>query len=510
MQPQSVLDTTPSRRTAPRIAAWTAGVLAAVILISLLIGLARTRRPWNDEAMFADPALNLAEKGFMGTTVLESARVLPHIDRYTYWIFPLNLITLAGWYKLAGFSLMSTRVLSMLWTFMALAEIYYLMRKWSANPATASLAVLITAFEYNILTAAAFGRYEPMVAALGFGAYCAYLGLREKHFGWAVFASNTLVMLCGMTHPNGLMFLFGLVFLVLYHDRKRLRIAHAAIAAAPYLIGASFWGAYIAHDPQSAIAQLRSNASHRVVLFHPLYAIGGEIERYLYAAGFLAHSAGHSGPIFLKSLALAIYLCAGVFALVNSELRRRPGYRILLWLTGLHLAYQCFFEGTKFTYYLFHIFPLYACILAIAVQYLWRRNRSFMRPVAAMAVAVVIGIGIGGALMRIRLNTYDNMYAPAVRYMQRHAGPSDLIMASCDFGFAYGFRPNLLDDIRLGYFSGKVPAYIVVEEIYQGNFDNWKAGSPGLYRFVEQRLSEYELVYNRNSYRIYRRKDSRL
>ena len=119
-------------------------------------------------------------------------------------------------------------------------------------------------------------------------------------------------------------------------------------------------------------------------------------------------------------------------------------------------------------------------------------------------------IAPGASSLRIRLDTYHRLYLPAVSYIRQNAGPSDLVMASCDFGFAYGFRPNLLDDIRIGYLTGKIPKFIVVEEIYQANFDAWKAGSPDLYRFIANRMSEYDLVYDYNSYRIYRRKDSLL
>ena len=80
-------------------------------------------------------------------------------------------------------------------------------------------------------------------------------------------------------------------------------------------------------------------------------------------------------------------------------------------------------------------------------------------------------------------------------------------MASSEFGFAYGFRPNLLDDIRLGYYSGKTPQFIVVEEAYQYNFEAWQRSDPALYRFIRRRLAEeYEPVYDHHGYRIYRRR----
>lgn len=499
-----------TRRTRrPSWRAMAAGPGAAAVFIALLIGLAKTRRPWNDEAMFANPALNLAEKGFMGITVYEGAGVLPELNRYTYLIFPLNIVTLAGWYKLVGFSLMSTRVLSMLWTFVLLGEIYYLIRTWSSSVSIALLAALLTAFDYNILVAGSFGRYEPMVAALGFGAYCCYLALRERHPRWAILASNTCVALAGMTHPNGLMFFCGLVFLILYYDRKSFRAGWLGIAAIPYVAGAIAWGQYLLRSPHSAYEQLRVHSSGRIVLLHPLEAIIGEAQRYMQAAGFTAHLAGHTGPIFLKSIPLVFYLFAIGAMIALPELRRHRGYRALLYLTAVHFGYQCFIDGTKFTFYLVHLIPLYAAILAIVASHLWEARRA-LRPLIAAALALVMAISAGGVLLRIRLDTYDRLYMPAVNFIKEHAGPSDLVMASCDFGFAYGFRPNLIDDIRIGYFTGKIPQFIVVEEIYQANFDAWKAGAPDLYRFVERRLNEYDLVYDRDSYRIYRRKDSLL
>lgn len=484
-----------------------AGAVALAVFIALLIGLAKTRRPWNDEAMFANPALNLAEKGFMGITVYEGAGVLPELNRYTYLIFPLNIVTLAGWYKLVGFSLMSTRVLSMLWTFVLLGEIYYLVRTWSSSVWIALLAITLTAFDYNILVAGSFGRYEPMVAALGFGAYCCYLALRERHPRWAIFLANACVALAGMTHPNGLMFFCGLVFLILYYDRKSFRAIWLAIAAIPYAAGAVVWGQYLLRSPHSAYVQLRVHSSGRIALLHPWEAVIGEAQRYMQAAGFTAHLAGHTGPIFLKSIPLVFYLAAIGAMSALPELRRHRGYRALLLLTDVHFGYQCFIDGTKFTFYLVHLIPLYAAILAIVASHLWTARRP-LRPLIATALALAAAISAGGVLLRIRLDTYDRLYMPAVNFVKEHARASDLVMASCDFGFAYGFRPNLIDDIRIGYFSGKIPQFIVVEEIYQANFDAWKIGAPDLYRFIERRLSEYDLVYDRDSYRIFRRKES--
>ena len=99
MHPQIAPPASQARRIPASVPA-IAGIITAVVFIALLIDAAR-RRPWNDEAMFANPA----EKRFLGITVYEGDGLLPELNRYTYLIFPLNLVTLAGWYKLVGFSL---------------------------------------------------------------------------------------------------------------------------------------------------------------------------------------------------------------------------------------------------------------------------------------------------------------------------------------------------------------------------------------------------------------------
>src|SRR5262245_30353197 len=85
----------------------------------------RTSLPWVDEGLFASPAHNLIEKGFMGTTVMETAGTRwKGIDRYTYWTVPLHFLAQAGWYKVFGFGLFAMRAMSEVWGLAALAGFY--------------------------------------------------------------------------------------------------------------------------------------------------------------------------------------------------------------------------------------------------------------------------------------------------------------------------------------------------------------------------------------------------
>ncbi|HUK18452.1 MAG TPA: hypothetical protein VLW65_18645 [Bryobacteraceae bacterium] len=481
-------------------------VVAALLYVVLLVANARTRRPWNDEAMFADAAFNLAFKGFMGLTVMENQDNLPNLHRYMYFAFPLYMVILAAWYKVVGFSLMAMRVMQMGWTVLFLWEWWVLLKFWSRKTGIALLGTALIALEYNVMIAASFGRYEPMVGALGFGAYCCYLVLRERHLALAILAANACVTAAGTTHPNGLMFFLGLWFLILYLDRRRLQWKHLAVAAIPYAAGAALWGIYILKSPQSFLAQLHANSYSRFGLFAPIHSLKLEWDRYMTTFGFGEHSAGSAGPIRLKMVVLVVYVLCIVAFLSIRELRKNKSYVPLLMLTAIHFLYQCFIDGFKLTFYLFLMVPLYAAITAIVLYYLWERGPALKAAVAAV-VMVLVALQVGGIAQRIRIDTYGRMYLPAVHYLQENAKASDLILASCEMGFGYGFTPNLTDDIRLGFATGKKPVYIVVEEAYQANFDYWKNKQPDLYEFIKNRLSrEYDMVYDRESYRIYKRK----
>src|SRR4051812_45573124 len=93
-------------------------IVASTIAVFLMcaVALARVRRPSCDEAWFAGAGWSLAFKGFMGTPVLEwHGTGLQGIDKHTYWIMPLEPVALALWYRIAGFSLFTSRLHSILW-----------------------------------------------------------------------------------------------------------------------------------------------------------------------------------------------------------------------------------------------------------------------------------------------------------------------------------------------------------------------------------------------------------
>jgi hypothetical protein len=84
-------------------------------LIYLLLGTgsAMTKLPVCDEAWYANPAINLSAGRPMATTVLESAGTpLRGLDRHTYWVMPLYIVSQAAVDEMFGPGLLRARLIS--------------------------------------------------------------------------------------------------------------------------------------------------------------------------------------------------------------------------------------------------------------------------------------------------------------------------------------------------------------------------------------------------------------
>ncbi len=226
-------------------------------------------------------------------------------------------------------------------------------------------ALLLIAVDFHFQTQAADGRMDSMTAAFGYAAIAAYLALRERRWLAAVAVSQALAAAAVFTHPNGALLALLLAVTTLVLDRKRIGIAAIAVAALPYLAIGAGWGLYIAQDPGAFRAQLLGNAAGRgPTITTPLAALQMEIvHRYLYNFG-LAPWTSASGRLNLVPLLILLAGTALCFAV--SEIRRHPGYRLILIWTAITAVYLTWFEGLKTLYYLIYLTPLYSVLCAAA------------------------------------------------------------------------------------------------------------------------------------------------
>ncbi|MGA2132411.1 MAG: glycosyltransferase family 39 protein [Bryobacteraceae bacterium] len=482
-------------------------IIATFVLLAytaLSAGTAHALRPWIDEGWHGAPAWSLAFRGFMGTPCFVDPG-LKDIDRYTYWIMPIYPVLQALWYRLFTFSLDSMRALSILCCLIGMLCWTFVFRRLTEDSPGAMLFLALMACDYVSVTGAATGRPDAMAFMFQAAAFGLYLHWREKRLSRAILVSQTLVVASGLTHPNGGMLSFlGVLWLVLYLDRRRLRPVHFALAAIPYGLGAIGWGAYIARDPAAFVSQYGYQLGSRT-LTSPWALLQDElVKRYLTMMGLRGHSVGSYGPHFLKALVFAAYAVSAAAVLGIRALRRRIVSAVLLGFIGIDFLFFTFLEGTKAAYYLIYlVYPLTAVTVVFA-RWCWQRYPR-ARPAVGLCLCGVFAIQTGGVLYRLRRDAFHKEYLPAVAFLRSHAKPGDLVAGSHELGFLLGFQGHFVDDHLLGLNTGRWPDFIFVEEIYRLRFETVQLKNPAQYTQLRERLAHYTIVYDKDFFQILER-----
>ena len=487
------------------------------IYLALAIGTALTQIPGTDEGYFANAAFNLLTKGSFATTVMETfGTPFKGIERHTYWIMPLQPLTLSFWYRVFGFGVFSTRSLSIAWGLVAMVSWFIIVRSLFKRTWLAFLVVALLSCDYIFIVCASSGRMDMMSAALGFAGFATYLLLRERSLIWAIVVSQTLVVMSGLTHPMGLLPFFGLICLSLYFDRKRIGFKHVVIALIPYVIGGVAWGSYILQDPSSFYSQFIGNAamgsdeptgSRFVGLLSPLTGLRLELtQRYVANFGLGRRD---TSATQIKILFLVLYV-AGVFgSLFVHQIRRTANYKLLLGVTLIYFLGLTFIDSQKQYYYLVHIVPFYLTMCGLFISWCWARPNMFGKALASMLCAIAI-VEVAGLAYRMRRDNYRNSFQPVANFLKQNATPQSSIAANPGVAFALGFPENVLSDPLFGYYSQKKFDYIVIDPESAYTIDRSKERNEldrQTYDYTMRLLADqYSRVYDHGSYTIYSRK----
>lgn len=462
--------------------------LVMVIYLALVVARAATESPFVDEAWYAMPAWDLAMNGSTGTPVIETSDSpmptmkvsLQGIRRHTYWVMILPVLAQAGWFKLFGFSLLTTRLFSTLCAAVALLVWFMLMKQLSGSATVAAGAVVLIGTDFVFLGRAAFGRVDLMSAAFGISAVFAYLRLRQRSLAAAIVVANALTAAAGLSHPNGgLISLAGLLALILFLDRRALQWRHVLLAAVPYVAGGLLMAVYIMQAPADFAAQFLGQSTGRFGGWTAVPAlIPREAVRWVQVYGLNTPSAAGK----LKLMVLAAYIC-GV-ALVCASRQSRASYRILLVLAAACLTALTFCDNFKVQWYVIYVIPMLCALTVIGALSLSRGHKAAQIGLAGL---VVLNLVISTRLT-LR-NTYSHEYSPMIAFLEKQ--PRDAtIMGSSEIGFGYGFRSNLIDDIRLGYHSGVHPALVVMDDRYRTALAAFEKSEPAVYRYAEGYLHD--------------------
>jgi len=168
---------------------------------------------------------------------------------------PLYLVTLAGWIKLVGFSVLSVRFLSVLCGAGLIGAGYIIVRKLTGSIFASLIAASLIATDYTVLLSAATARMDTMTAVFGYASLAAYLSFRERSLNKAVLFGTICAAGSLFAHPVGIIYSGGMLLAALYLDypsrprrtddrRSVLQWHHLALAAIPYVAATAIWGLY--------------------------------------------------------------------------------------------------------------------------------------------------------------------------------------------------------------------------------------------------------------------------
>lgn len=469
-----------------------------VLYLILAIGIACTRMPWCDEAWFASSAVNLVRNGFMGCTNLVYSQSL---DQYTYWQPPLYFLTEALTFKIFGVGLFQVRFISVFFGLIGLIAIYYMAKELFDNDRKlVLLSTMLVGTDLFYLIGASDGRMDMMAASLSLIGFSLYITLRKKHLHWAFFLSNLFICLSGLTHPNGLLGLLVLIFLIVYLDRERITLRTVMIGLVPYTLGAIGWGAYIFQDVAAFKAQffgnvIRSDTLKWTAVSHEL------VNRYLYSYGL---SPWKSNILELTKIPLLIFFILGfVFAPFILKEKR---FRLIWGMLAIYFLGLMFIVGNKTGCYLVWITPLFILNL-IALWSALRRERNFANKIFLLAFTYMILFSVAATPYFVASNPYQNLYLSDLNEFDNKYYTGGKIYGSGEITFFYDFDDGTIrDDAGMGYYTGIKPRYFVVEIRYESEFEKFKKDNHEILAYINKNLqSEYSKIFEGKFYTFYER-----
>ncbi|MEN6536788.1 MAG: glycosyltransferase family 39 protein [Bryobacteraceae bacterium] len=481
---------------------WIVLLAAWALTLAILVIAAWHRLPWTDEANFSSPAYNLAKHGFFGTTTLDpDATHLLRIDQRTYWVMPLHSFLLAGWLLIFPPTVFSVRLFTVLLVPLLGWLTFRLARSLTGDRLIALVSATLLPLEYVFLYTGSWARPDVLCAVFGLAALCSYMDYRERDLGRAVRWAAFFLALSGLTHPNALLHVAGLIVLAVWLDRKRLARKQLLGAATVGLLTVSPYLFYISRDFQAFVQQMTVNTlgnDRWASGFNPFVVLWRElVERYGRAYGLLSPSLAPR----LKSVVLLSLGSALALFLFNRKARITQNVKQVLGLWAVYFTVQCLFNQ-KLSVYLIHILPLYAMLAAAAAVYISRRSRGLAVATVAWLVLVALVQTSGMLFISLRDSAVDGQRKLAV-FVNQHAQNARRISGSVSLVYALRFDTRLKSDCSFGLNLKAKPDVAVIDGFCRESFDTWAQSDPDKLRAIRQRMSEYRLVYDEDGYQVY-------
>lgn len=189
---------------------WFLPALVIVFGLHVLIAFFDNPPPWPDEALYTDIAKNILETGRASTTLWQG--LVPGVEEQALWYPQLFFYILAFWYKLAGISLMSMRLLSFVFGTAVLILVLTLSRRLLTTASTKLLLLpaLLLTLDYQFIRAVRLLRPEMVILLLVLAAYFISINRLKKPSGLnrhKNLITGILLGLAVLIHPLALVFL---------------------------------------------------------------------------------------------------------------------------------------------------------------------------------------------------------------------------------------------------------------------------------------------------------------
>ena len=214
---------------------------------------------WPDEAIFSNPAMNLARRGAMATDLLSGT--LPGFERCTYYLPPGYFLYLAAIFRVVKPGIVPLRLSSVAAAILVMILTYSVGRRSGLGPWLALIPVSLLGVDHVFLRGALMGRPDMLTLALILATLRLSMGSRlagdlSRARLLAMGASGALAVL---VHPMGVVALGTIVAARILPPGRRWqrmkRLAPAFLAGAFIVLP---WAIYVLEDVNTFGAQFGS------------------------------------------------------------------------------------------------------------------------------------------------------------------------------------------------------------------------------------------------------------
>lgn len=467
---------------------------AFITALILSIGYSLTRAPWWDEGLLADPAISFRNSRHLGSTVLDTFGFLnlPGVHQFTFWQFPLYLISLGVWLRIVPVTVFWIRMFSVVWGAVYVYAWFAMTRRLSGNETIALLISSVVALNYAVVMAASNGRMDMMCVGLGQVAVAYFICNREANWtracaGAACFGAASL-----FCHPLGAIFNLCLAVVIALNWRD-IRWRGLALAALPYIVCLALYVCYVLQAPDIFLGQARNAYLYRI---HGGRGLLSSIALDIYTRYWNLYFEGLSGVKRLKVASLIFGVLGTVLLAFERKWRSQPLGRTLLAMAVITYVGVAALDNQGHPVYMVYSMPVLSACGAVWVYATWQRSYSF-RYVPVLLLSASMLATVGGFCVKIAENDYRHLYDPAIAVIQANLPPGGLVMGGSELGFALGFQSkSLIDDRYVGNAGHKIPDVFVSNNYY---------GSYGVFAEHSQRLlaTQYHLALENSAFRVY-------